>query len=259
MNEQVLLPGERLDEVNYRLRLIQKTAGLQFGTDALLLASYIKPTPNAVAVELGGGSGIISLLALARNKVARVDCVEVQPAYAALIERNVRINAFEDRMRALCCDVRDLARQGSEQGKADIVFSNPPYMKSTSGAPNGAEEKNIARHEVLGGIFDFCAAAARLLRYGGHFYCVYRCDRMTDLFSSLRENKLEPKRLTLVHADVAAAPSMLLLDAVLGGKPGIKVTRPLIISEKSAEGASAYTDDMQQVMENGHLPQATEP
>ncbi|MBQ8350965.1 MAG: methyltransferase [Clostridia bacterium] len=255
MKEPMLLPGERLDDVNFRLRLIQKTAGLQFGTDALLLASYLKNAPNAIATELGGGSGIISLLALARNKVARVDCVEVQPIYAELIERNIVLNDFGDRMRAVCCNVRDVARQGGEQGRADVVFSNPPYMKQTSGAPNLTEEKNIARHEVLGDIGDFCAAAARLLRYGGYFYCVYRSDRMADLFAALRENRLEPKRLTFVHADISAPPSMLLLTAVLGGKSGMKVTRPLIIYQKGEAGAQTYTDDMQQVMECGMLPQ----
>ena len=36
-----LLEGERIDEVNDRLRLIQKPEGLTFGTDALLLAGYL--------------------------------------------------------------------------------------------------------------------------------------------------------------------------------------------------------------------------
>lgn len=253
-----LQPGERLDEVNFRIRLIQRTEGLNFGTDALLLASYIKPSPHATAVELGGGSGIISLLCLARQKVAKVLCVEVQPVYADLIQRNIILNDFSAQMRVLQADVRDLARTGEEQGKADIVFTNPPYMKQTSGAANMAEEKNIARHEVMGDINDFCAAAARLLRYGGHFYCVYRTDRMADLFAALRESKLEPKRLTFVHADEAAPPSMLLLDAVAGGKSGMQVTRPLILYKKNEADSRIYTDDMQQVMQNGRLPQATE-
>ena len=59
---------ELLDEVNYRIRLIQKKEGLRFGTDALLLASYIGGRNGARAVELGGGSGIISLLCLAKEK-----------------------------------------------------------------------------------------------------------------------------------------------------------------------------------------------
>ena len=61
---------ERLDLINDDIRLIQKKSGLTFGTDALLLASYIQEKPDSLALELGGGSGIISLLLLTRKKGA---------------------------------------------------------------------------------------------------------------------------------------------------------------------------------------------
>ena len=66
--EKILLEDdEHIDEVNYRVRLIQKTKGLHFGTDALLLAAYMPTRPKAKAIEIGGGSGIISLLCLAKR------------------------------------------------------------------------------------------------------------------------------------------------------------------------------------------------
>ncbi len=245
---------EQIDEVNYRIRLIQKKDGLRFGTDALLLASYISGKEGAHAVELGGGSGIISLLALSKEKFRDVICVEIQPAYAELIARNASLNGYSDRLHACCLDVRDFAAKGEERGTADIAFSNPPYMH-TGGAANEAEEKNIARHEVHGGITDFCAAAARVLRYGGHFYCVYRTDRLIDLLSAMREAKLEPKRMTFVHAKESAPPSMVLVEGISGGKPGIRVTRPLILYQS---GTQTYTSDMDSVMERGLLPQSKE-
>ena len=60
-----LYENERLDEVNDKLRLIQKTDGLTFGTDALLLAGYVRGGYR-LGCELGGGGGIISMLLLSR-------------------------------------------------------------------------------------------------------------------------------------------------------------------------------------------------
>ena len=254
METIVLEEDERLDEVNYRVRLIQKTKGLSFGTDALLLAAYMQGKPKAKALEIGGGSGIISLLCLAREKFAYADCVEIQPAYAQLIERNIRLNHMEDRMRAHCADIRDYAADTMRRGTVDIVFANPPYMH-TGGAANKEDEKNIARHEIHGGIADFCHAAQLLLRYGGKFYCVYRPDRMLDLFCAMRENKLEPKRMTLVHATKNSTPSMMLVEAMSGGKSGLRVTRPLILYR---DGEHNYTEDMEKVMNGEILPQAEE-
>lgn len=245
---------ELLDEVNYRIRLIQKTNGLRFGTDALLLAAYIRGKDGARAVELGGGSGIISLLCLAKEKFSSVDCVEIQPPYAELISRNAALNGFSERLSSVCQDVRDFAQRGEERQTADIVFSNPPYMH-TGGAANESEEKNIARHEIHGTIADFCAAAARVLRFGGHFWCVYRTDRLIDLLTAMRAVKIEPKRMTFVHATESAPPSMVLVDGIAGGKSGLRVTRPLILYKNATK---EYTPDMECVMENGFLPQSKE-
>ena len=62
----MLREGERLDAVNENLRLIQKTDGLTYGTDAFLLSAYPPPEPRGRAVELGAGTGIVSLLCAAR-------------------------------------------------------------------------------------------------------------------------------------------------------------------------------------------------
>ncbi|MBR6795384.1 MAG: SAM-dependent methyltransferase, partial [Clostridia bacterium] len=52
----------RTDSVNENLIIKQRSDGLLFGTDALLLASFVRRSPKAIAVEFGSGSGIISLL-----------------------------------------------------------------------------------------------------------------------------------------------------------------------------------------------------
>lgn len=254
MGSIAMMSDEQLDEVNYRIRLIQKKNGLRFGTDALLLAAYMQGKEGARAVELGGGSGIISLLCLAKEKFREVTCVEIQPAYAELIGRNACLNGYEDRLHAVCLDVRDFAQKGTKKQTSDVLFCNPPYMH-TGGAANERDEKNVARHEVHGTIADFCAAAARSLRFGGHFYCVYRTDRLIDLIAALRAVKIEPKRMTFVHATQAAPPSMVLLEGIAGGKAGLRVTRPLILYK---EGTQEYTSDMICVMENGILPQSKE-
>ncbi len=239
----------RIDEVNDNLTLTQFTDGLTFGTDALLLASYIKKEPKARALELGGGTGIISLLLATREKAKEIDCVEVQSDYAALIRYNVTENGQDERVRTYEADIRDHAAYGT--GEYGIVFTNPPYMR-TDGVACQHSSKQIARHEVMGGIDDFAAAAAKKLRWGGRFYCVWRPDRMSELLVSLTKNGLEPKRLTMVQASPDTAPSMLLLEAARGGMPGMWVTRPLIIGSDLATRADS--PDMSYILEKGCFP-----
>lgn len=239
--------NERIDYVNDKLSLIQKTDGLTFGTDALLLAGYINGKHKS-GVEIGGGSGIISMLLLTREKVGTVNCIEVQEEYADLIGRNAELNSLSDRLTPVCSDVRDY--KPSEE--CDVVFTNPPYMKSTSGAHNERTAKTVARHEIFGDIRDFCHVGARLLKFGGTFAVVYRPDRLIDLIAAMRGEGVEPKRMTFVHADADSEPSMVLIEGKKGGKSGLLLTKPLIIYKD--KGHKEYGEDMDHIMENGSFP-----
>lgn len=238
---------EICDEVNDSLKLIQRKAGLKFGTDALLLAGYIKKGYKC-GIELGAGTGIISMLLLSRGKVQCAECLEIQPVYAELIKRNAELNRLSDRLTSVETDLRDY----NNNEAFDLCYSNPPYMKTTSGKLNAEEEKQIARHEVAGDIYDFTKKAGSLLKYGGTFTAVYRPDRFSELMYAMKEAGLEAKRMTFVYANGKSEPSMLLIEAKKGGKCGLKVTRPFIIYK--TEENKEYTDDMQFVMDNGCFP-----
>ena len=228
------LPDERLDRVNEHLSLIQKKDGLTYGTDAFLLSAYLRPMHRARAADFGCGTGIISLLAQARGKFAHVTAIDVQADFAELTERNIRLNGLEDRLSALHANVTDL-RPEQLGGELDVIFSNPPYMRTDSGKRNEADEKYIARHEVCGTIADFCRAAGRLLKHGGLFYVVWRPDRLSELLAALHTAKLEPKRMTFVQADVSTSPSMILLECKKGAAPSLIVTPTLILYRDGAQ------------------------
>ena len=253
MKEIFLYEDECLDHVNENIDLIQKRNGLRFGTDALLLASFVREKKHAIAADLGCGTGIISLLLLARGKCKTVHAVDVQRDFCTLARRNAEHNSLSDRMICHEADVRDLT-SADLGGELDLIVCNPPYMRDGAGKANLSDAKNIARHEVFGDIGDFAACAAKLLKFGGLFYLVYRPDRMCDLICALRENSLEPKRITMVYPDTESIPSMMLDEAKLGGAPGCVVTRPLIVYRDTKEiSPRIFTSEMQSVYDTGNL------
>lgn len=238
---------ENIDFVNDSLSLIQESGGLKFGTDALLLAGYVAGKYKRGA-ELGSGTGIISMLLLTRGKLSSALCLEVQEEFAALTKNNADMNGLSERMSTVCADIREY----KSDAVYDLVYTNPPYMKTTSGKASELDKKNIARHEVKGDISDFLSSAKRLLKYGGAFYAVYRPDRLTDLICEMRSASIEPKRMTFVHANTKKEPSMVLVEGKLGGKSGMILTPPLIIYKNTDN--HEYSDDMSYIMENGVFP-----
>lgn len=233
----ILEADERIDQVNENVSLIQKKDGLTFGTDAFLLASFLRPMRRGMAIELGTGTGIISLLLGARERYEKIYALEIQEEFATLAARNVILNHMETRVFVRHADVREVSPK--DFGKeADVVFANPPYMRTDSGKRNQSDRKYIARHEVCGDVADFCAAAERLLKYGGRFACVWRPDRLTELMLAMERHHLAPKTMVFVHADVESEPSMVLISATKGGAPAMRILPPLILHETTDRSGS---------------------
>ena len=61
--------------------------------------------------------------------------------------------------------------------------------------------------------------------------CVWRPDRLTDLLCAMHDSRLEPKRMTFVHADAKSEPCSVLIEAMKGGAPSVRISKPLILYE----------------------------
>ena len=236
-----------ITEINENLKIYQKKDGLTFGTDAYLLYAYMRTRKNSVGADLGSGTGVISLLAASKGKLSHIHAIEIQSEFGELIRKNAELNRLDDKITAHNCDVRNTPQNLIES--LDVVFTNPPYMRSDSGLSNKADCKNIARHEENGTIYDFAAAGAKMLKFGGYFYAVYRPDRMCDLLCALRESKLEPKRITFVHPTVNSKPCLFLVEAKKGAGASSVVTKPLIMNGPDGK----YTPELDYIYTNGEF------
>ena len=240
----------KAENINENLTILQNEGSLAYGTDAYLLFAYMRRQSKERACEFGAGSGVISLLTATKNKFAHITAMEIQEHIAALATENVEKNGFSEKIDVVCTDIREADKKYN--GSFGVVFSNPPYMTANSGKININEADSISRHEIHGTIENFAENAARLLKYGGLFYAVYRPDRMAELLFACKKNGLEPKRMTLVHPTKDHVPCLMLLEAKKGGAPGMTVTKPLIIYKDGAPQTNEnYTDDMKYIYENG--------
>ncbi|MBQ9747109.1 MAG: methyltransferase, partial [Clostridia bacterium] len=215
-----------------------------------LLSAYVMKQPKALAAEFGAGSGVISLLLAARGKLGRITAFEVQEKIAALAAKNVEANGFAGKIDVVCTDIREIPAE--HNGRYDLVFANPPYMRINSGKISENDADAASRHEVFGTIDDFAAAAGRLLKHGGTFTVVYTPDRLPALVAAMKNARLEPKRMTLVYPTASHTPSILLMEAKKGGADGIFCTRPLIIyKDKTSFSDANYTEEMKYIYEHG--------
>ena len=98
----------------------------------------------------------------------------------------------------------------------------------TGGCLRCGEARRTAREESCCTLSDVCAAAKRVLRWGGRFALVHRAERLTDVLCAMRLHGIEPKRLRFLAKSANAAPSLLFVEGKRGGKSGLVIEPPLI-------------------------------
>ena len=213
------------------------------GTDSFLLGSFPRLKPGARVCDLGSGTGLLGLLLLQRQRELTVTGVELLPEAVQLAEEAAARNGLSGRLVCRQGDLRDI-RALLPAGDFDLVVSNPPYYPVGAGHLPEAEPLRSARSEAGCTLEEVCAAAAYLLRWGGSFCLVHKPERLADLCCALRARGLEPKRLRLVCRRAGDAPSLLLLEARRGGRPGLDIAAPLCLEDgagrPTAELDAAY-------------------
>lgn len=208
-----------------RLRLIQSKEGYRFSVDAVLLAEFVSVKKGDLVVDLGTGCGIIPLILLLRRPLRFALGLEIQPNLAEQAWRNVMLNGFEGRMGVVIGDVRLPPVKASI---ANVVVCNPPYRPRKSGRLNPDRERAIARHEIMASLEDIIDVSRVLLKEKGTLAMIYPAARLPDLMVRMRKAALEPKRLRVVYPDMNSEAKLVLVEALKGGNPGVKVLPPVL-------------------------------
>jgi tRNA1Val (adenine37-N6)-methyltransferase len=125
-------------------------------------------------------------------------------------------------------------------GSFDVVTANPPYQERGKSLSPERAGHLAAREEIFCTLLDVLKTAAALLRFGGSFFMVFRPERLVDVFEQMRSQKIEPKRIRMVHPRMGKEPAMVLIEGRKGGARQLRVEAPLFIYD----GEGAYTKEM---------------
>jgi len=91
-------------------------------------------------LDIGTGTGVISLMLAQRFEDALVDAVEIDEAAYLRAKTNFEASKFADRLSIFYCSFEDIA----SPTRYDVIVSNPPFY--TNSLHNPDEKKKLARH-----------------------------------------------------------------------------------------------------------------
>ncbi len=216
------------------LTLRQDDRYFKLGQDSVLLSAFARPRRNARVLDLGCGTGALSLLIYRPD--LKITGLEQQSGPLELFRASMADNGVE--MTALQGDLRNI-RTLIPHGSMDYVICNPPYFDRHAGKSADAPAHRIARQDSCCTVEDIAVASSFVLHTGGKAAFVFRPERLWTLLEALSRVRLVPKRMRFVHQNPSAAPSAVLVECRKGGSgEGLVVEPPLLV--ESEEYRSIY-------------------
>ncbi len=216
----------------------------RFGTDAFLLADFCQYRAKDKACDLGTGCGIIPLIMQKKMPPKVTYAVDIQEGAIEQLKMGLERSETTG-IVPVCADLKELW-EDAPLGQLDLVTCNPPYKVNNAGFQSVITAQKIARHEIMCTIDDVCAAAQKLLKYGGRLCVCNRPERLSDVIFAMKKHDIEPKRLRMVSKCPDEAPWLFLIEGKKGSKPFMKVEPQLYI--RSGDG---FSPELQRIYDTG--------
>ena len=205
--------------------------GYKHSIDPILLADFVTARKGERVIDLGTGSGVIALTLAKRFKDIEIIGLELQEGLVKIARENViaRRSRSNLNIEIIKGDIRDV-KSLFDAESFDIVVGNPPYRKANDGRINPDREKAIAKHEIEITLSEFIKAVKYLLKNMGSLNIIYHPYRLTELLSTMTENKLTPKRIQFVHPTTNSKAEMVMVEGIKNGRHELMVMKPMILN-----------------------------
>lgn len=236
-----LKENEVIDDLEFKgLKIIQNNNGFKFGMDSVILSDFAKNIKNnSKVLDMGTGTGIISILLSGKTKSSKIIGIEVQQEVAEMAKRSVILNNLENKIEIINDNIKNIENY-FENNYFDSIVTNPPYQKNNTGLKSEDYKNLISRHEIECSLEDIIKKSFKMLKDKGEFYMVHRPERLVDILSLMRTNKIEPKELKFVYPKISEKPNLVLIKGIKSAKEFLRVEKPLIIYNEDGK----YTKEL---------------
>lgn len=203
----------------------------QITTDALLLGAIARLHSQSNALEVGTGTGIISLMLAQRFPGAHFTAIDINAAAVQTATGNFNESPFAPRLRTGLLDFNHADYQNS----FDDVISNPPFFESG----NPSKIHGAARHQNSLPLENLITNSAKAIKTGGRFHVITPLITAEKASKQFEENGLFCTRRVKVRHNPQTDFKRVVLEFTRGENPGVFESE-FTVRNESGDFSNAY-------------------
>lgn len=227
----------------------QDHCAMKVGTDGVLLGAWAniehlpetEPGKPYAVLDIGAGTGIISLMLCQRLSEANINCqieaIEIDEEAANQASENFRNSPWGEKI-TIHPDSLEVFQQkveSSDNKKYSLIASNPPFYNATLKPED--KGRATARHKDSLPIADIAEFASQHLTQEGRLALIYPTDYDSEVMTAMVLNHLHPIRICDVLTKVGKACKRRMAEFSLTARPVIREQ----LAIRNAEGK--YTEE----------------
>lgn len=183
---------------------IQQNAGVfRVGTDAVLLGALANVSEAKKVLEVGTGTGIISLMIAQRNPEAQILAIDINSEAVHISQTNFSNSPFSNRIKSQLQNLKNF----ETAEKFDLIISNPPYFEI-----NSSEKDILARQRLELNFSDLIIKSSQLLSENGLFIVIIPIDSDKEFTKICFNNNLFLQRKVSIKGIRTSEPKRLVLE-----------------------------------------------
>ena len=168
---------------------------MKIGTDSVLLGAWCPINNNPFSVlDIGAGTGILSLMIAQRSTAEQIDAIEIdENAYEQCVE-NFENSSWSDRLFCFHAGLDEFLEEPEDE--YDLIISNPPFYSENY--KTDKEQRDLARFQEAMPFEDLIEAADLLLSENGIFSVIIPFKEEEKFIDLCAEVELFPVKVTRV-------------------------------------------------------------
>lgn len=173
----------------------QEKTAMKVGTDGVLLGAWVKINPEIFSIlDIGTGTGLISLMMAQRSNAELIDGIELNNEAFEQTITNFENSDWGDRLFCYHASLNEFTDEIED--KYDLIVSNPPFYTSTFKEMDN--DRAMARHTESLTYVDLLNGVSNLLSEDGTCAFIIPFSEEEYFIQLAKKNKLFPNRITRV-------------------------------------------------------------